>query len=66
MTERIAKLKAWQFKSIKELKFLLQKLKYAVPLAEFEKTSNQMQNYKNKCADLLERVNKMTKQNSDM
>ena len=37
-----------------------------MPLAEFEKTSNQMQQYKNKCADLMERCNALTKQNADM
>jgi Ca2+-binding EF-hand superfamily protein len=52
-------------RAIKELKFLTKKLKFAVPISEFEKVSLSSHNYKNKCADLMERSNRLTKQLSD-
>lgn len=57
LTQRISKLKEWQLRAIKELKFLSKKLKYAVPLTEYEKVCSQFHTYKNKCAELMERCN---------
>jgi hypothetical protein len=42
MTEKIMRLKTWQAKAIHELKFLYRKLRYAVPISEYELLSNEM------------------------
>jgi hypothetical protein len=66
LTGRISKLKEWQGRAINELKFLTNKLKFAVPLTEYERTNTQMELYKGKTADLMERCNRLTKNVSDM
>lgn len=64
--DRINKLKEWKARAIQQLRFLFSKLRMAVPLTEFQGIENELDIYKHKNADLIDRNAKMAQKLSKL
>jgi hypothetical protein len=59
VVERINKLKSWKASAILQLRLIFTKLRNAVPLSEYQSLTRELDLYKQKNADFIDRNSKL-------